>query len=463
MLDNLSIFNNQEELNILKRTVASDVFHFIIVQYNHYTLVKETKAFLQSQFPNHAQKTFVLSEDDALDFIPALLLCENGFVFLENAEFLLNENYKSISIGLNQRRDKYSMQAIQLLTFLPDDVQILRDFKNLMPDVYSIVNPIIILKKARQDGEKNVALPDYIFDSYTNVEEALRDIQRIEERLKKLTPNVENLPLIIRLNFNLAASYRLVGKIHEAGKILESLKIKIPEKDLKNHALLDNELGIVHLDLGNLDLAKNLIQEAFDFNMKNLGADHPTTITSESNLGMVYRDLGNSETAKSYLINALDKKVKKIGSENPDLISTLSNLGMIYKDLGNFDEAENFIQNALKIAMNSYGESHPKTSDLLTNLGTIYYNRGDYIQAKKITEKALKNDIEYFGAEHPFTAIAYSNLGMIYQNLGNLSQAKYLLDKAHQLLQKSFGEAHPDTQTAYKNLMEVTEKQANEK
>jgi hypothetical protein len=55
---------NLEELNLLKRTIQSQVFHFIVVQYNHYSLVHKTKDFLKNQYPNLTHKTFDLTENE---------------------------------------------------------------------------------------------------------------------------------------------------------------------------------------------------------------------------------------------------------------------------------------------------------------------------------------------------------------------------------------------------------------
>lgn len=217
------VMKNQEELNLLKKTLDALVFQFVIVQYNHYSLVDEAKSFISQQFPERTQTTIRLDSTVAFDFIPQILGCENGFIFLENAEQLLDESYKTISIGLNQRRDNFSLRPIQIVTFLPDDVQILRDFKTLLPDVYSIVNLIVKLKKQTERSEFIPMLPDESENKYNNRKEAEEDITRFTERLKSLDSSQENLALIIQLKYNLASAYNFLGEYDKALDVLKNV------------------------------------------------------------------------------------------------------------------------------------------------------------------------------------------------------------------------------------------------
>jgi tetratricopeptide (TPR) repeat protein len=223
MLNDALVMKNQEELNLLKKTLDALVFQFVIVQYNHYSLVDEAKSFLSQQFPERTQTTIRLDSTVAFDFIPQILGCENGFIFLENAEQLLDESYKTISIGLNQRRDNFSLRPIQIVTFLPDDVQILRDFKTLLPDVYSIVNLIVKLKKQTERSEFIPMLPDESENKYNNRKEAEEDITRFTERLKSLDSSQENLALIIQLKYNLASAYNFLGEYDKALDVLKNV------------------------------------------------------------------------------------------------------------------------------------------------------------------------------------------------------------------------------------------------
>lgn len=107
-------------------------------------------------------------------------------------------------------------------TFSPDDVQILRDFKTLLPDVYSIVNLIVKLKKQTERSEFIPMLPDESENKYNNRKESEEDITRFTERLKSLDSSQENLPLIIQLKYNLASAYNFLGEYDKALDVLKN-------------------------------------------------------------------------------------------------------------------------------------------------------------------------------------------------------------------------------------------------
>lgn len=215
--------SNLEELDLLRRTLNASVFQFVIVQYNHPLLVDETKNFILQQFPDRPGLRVRLDSEQVCDFIPQILEFESGIIFLENAEQLLENPHKNISIGLNQRRDNYSLKPIQIIAFLPDDLQVLRDFKTLMPDLYSIVNLNIKLKKQFEPRESNPLIFGDRESMYNNLKEAQEDIIRISERLNSLDTNQENLALIIQLKYNLASAYKFLGEYDKALKILDSV------------------------------------------------------------------------------------------------------------------------------------------------------------------------------------------------------------------------------------------------
>ena len=315
---------NLEELNLLKRTIQSQVFHFIVVQYNHYSLVHKTKDFLKNQYPNLTHKTFELTENEVVDFMSDLLVIQDGIVYIERAENLLNDSYKSISIGLNQRRDKFTFLPLNIILFLPTDTEILRQLKRLMPDVYSIINPIIYLNIPIETSVSN--LPVFKNDMYSNVEEANQDIQRITDRLDILETQEDNLPLVIRLSFNLAKAYHTVGKFEQVLDLLLNLKQKITVNDVQNINQLNNELGLIYKDLGDLQQAKTYMEKALASNEKSYGENHPSTAITYSNLGSIYNDLGDLLQAKSYIEKSYKIFLDNFGEDHPKSKIAYNNL-----------------------------------------------------------------------------------------------------------------------------------------
>jgi F0F1-type ATP synthase gamma subunit len=73
--------NQEEEYSILLKAVKNEVFHFIVVQYNHYSLVRETQSLIQETYPNKKTQKINLLEEPA-ENLTALLLEDNSDIFL---------------------------------------------------------------------------------------------------------------------------------------------------------------------------------------------------------------------------------------------------------------------------------------------------------------------------------------------------------------------------------------------
>lgn len=443
---------NNEELRILKRTVQSEVFHFIIVQYNHFSLIQKTKEFLSQNFPHLAQKRFELTENEAYNFMPELLDCTGGVVFIERAEYLFTEQYKSICIGLNQRRDRYSMLPIQIITFLPIEIENIRFFRKCLPDVFSIVSPMLQLKKAivQQHSSQNISFENAGY--YPNATEAQNDIVRITERLKSLEKTKENKALIVKLYFTLEKAYSTLGNYSKALATLKEIEPEICEDDKINEAVFNNNLGQIYKALGDFEQSKQHAEKALSIDLKNFGENQPVLAVKYSNLGQIYQALGDFEQSKQYAEKALAIDLKNFDENHPSLAVKYSNLGLTYQALGDLEQAKQYTEKALGIVLKNFGENHPTIAIYYSNLGQIFKALGDLDQAKQFTEKSISIDLKSFGENHPQVAIYYSNLGQIYQAFGDLEQAVQYTKKALTIDLKNFGENHPNVAIYYSNL-----------
>ncbi|MEM7248859.1 MAG: tetratricopeptide repeat protein, partial [Acidobacteriota bacterium] len=67
-----------------------------------------------------------------------------------------------------------------------------------------------------------------------------------------------------------------------------------------------SNLASVLQALGDLPRAKELLEQALESDLKNLGEDHPNVATRRSNLALVLKDLGDLPRAKELLEQALE-------------------------------------------------------------------------------------------------------------------------------------------------------------
>ena len=91
-------------------------------------------------------------------------------------------------------------------------------------------------------------------------------------------------------------------------------------------------------------------------------------------LGVTHMRLGNIGLARILFKDAL-----RICPEFPE---ALNNMGFVYHEQGDYKQAAHYFEEGLKI--------HPDSDDLLNNLATIYVNNGTPAQAVEWADKALK-------------------------------------------------------------------------
>ncbi|MCU7615847.1 tetratricopeptide repeat protein [Chryseobacterium sp. PBS4-4] len=453
--------NRDEEYGILLKAVKNKVFHFIVVQYNHYNLVREAQTLLQQTYPKKKTQKINLLEESTENLISQLLKDNSDVYFIENFQVLFQDENQSVAIGINQRRDKLSQKKGQIIAFLPNGNAFLRNFQKKMPDLSSITSIIIQLEEEQlksTDLHSNLSLVTQN-DDYDNIPDAETEIRRIEKRLNTLSNKSENNNLRIQLISDLAKAYRFTGQYIEAKKRLEDLKKYVESLSSESREVVINDicsdLALVLKDLGDYQQAKIYLEKALNSSIKNFGEEHPTTTISYSNLATVLQNLGDYQQAKIYLEKALDFNIKSFGEKHSNTAISYSNLATVLKDLRDYPQAKIYLEKALDSNIKNYGEEHPNTAISYSNLATVLQNLRDYTQAKIYLEKALYSNIKNFGEGHPITAISYSNLATVLQNLGDYQQAETFLKKALDSNIKNFGEEHSTTAIRYANLASV--------
>jgi hypothetical protein len=135
-----------EETKPLFRLLRTEAFRFIIVRYNHYSLVNRLKDDLLLHFPERPQNTINARNTDYRSLVDSYYKAENGFFFVENFDEVLSN--PEIYSGLNQRRDKLALYPIALIVFISSSTDELfaRQIMEKMPDLWSFRSLILDLK-----------------------------------------------------------------------------------------------------------------------------------------------------------------------------------------------------------------------------------------------------------------------------------------------------------------------------
>lgn len=490
MSELIDLYN--EELNLLFRAIRSERFRFIIVQYNHYDIIENIVEQFQELYPN--RKIHRLDFEKFLNpsLVNDIFNCNSGFILMEHFEQLFKDENKEIALGFNQHRDKFKDLPLILVAFLPWDNNYLQQFAKSLPDIYSIVNPFIQLKKKlsefRASLDNELINHDYL--SFNNSEDALNEIKRIEKRLSELNDNPENLRLKFLLNNQLGHSYFFIANYQKAKLIYQSLlsepylnagfpDISLIQSNLANvyrelgeynkaRDLLENAIATeiikngepqpsvaihqatlaeVYRLLGEYKKARDLLEKSLVTYTANFGKQHPNVALCQSSLANVYGDMGENEKARDLLEKALTSNIENFGKQHPNVAAVQSNLALIYYDLAEYKKARDLLENALASDIANFGKHNPNVAMSQTNLAAVYQNLGEFEKAKNLLEKALASDKSNFGEDHPYVANKLNNLATVYYSLGEIEKAKELFRRAYAICIKTFGENHPNTKT----------------
>ncbi|MEM9846900.1 MAG: tetratricopeptide repeat protein [Bacteroidota bacterium] len=412
----------QEEFKLLLRAVRSERPRMVLVQYNHYDLVRRTVQELASTYPDRPMHRFNFSAT-VLDYLSKTILdCKKGFVLLEHFEQLFLPAHQSQLRTFNQRRDAFFKQPLILILFLPWGLESLKTFQNQLPDVYSIVNPIIQLRQTVEKQTTTFAatqMVDNLDGIYKNVAEAEKDINRLLDRLNNLADMPKNTALKISLQNDLALAYKFVGKYETAAALFQTI---------------------------------------LQFHINNYGEQHRRTMVSRLNLASVYKNLGRSKEATDLLQAALQSILANDVKQQLDSATNQSDIAMLYHYLGRYEEAADWLQAALQTTTNNYGEQHTSVARTQSNLAEIYRNLGRYKEAHDLLQAALQPALDVYGEEHPTIAIIWSNLALVEQAMGNHQTALQYFSKAYTMLRAQLGNEHPSTKTLSKNLERALKK-----
>lgn len=402
----------EEELKLLVRAVQSTRARFVAVQYNHYDLVRKAKQELKNAYPTRKTHTFSLEKATPESFVSSIIDCKEGIIFLEKFELLFSEEFQSLAIGFNQRRDLFSAHPLQIILFISEGNDNLKQFQKTLPDVFSITNPFVELRQ-----EIEVSTTESIIElnsNFANVEEAKKEIERIEKRLKSLESTTENERLRVLLIIHLAKAYSFLGLYNRSKQLLNELLVEFEGKGVQTEendiAYVKNDLALTLRELGELQEAKFLFQNVLEIAKRNYGLMHPLVAIGYSNLATVLSDLGDFEAAKELLQKAIEIDNRNYKNDHPNLAIRYANLATISQKLGNFRSAKELLIKAIESNEKNYGINHPTTALNYSNLAVILQNLGEFQMAKQLLRKAYSVALNNLGKEHPISNIIRKNL-----------------------------------------------------
>lgn len=234
------------------------------------------------------------------------------------------------------------------------------------------------------------------------------------------------------------------GNLIKAKELLEKSTQILVKIDPSHHDLVVrfSNLGLIEKDLGNLNMAKELIQAAVRIGENILDPDNLAIAINYSNLATLEVDLGSLEPAKILLEKALAHNRKYLSENHPSLIVNLANLATVEVTSGNSVHALTLMKEAVLIAESNYDTKDPLLCMIYHNLATTLKISGDLENAKKLIQKAIKIAVLHYDPEHSMMSNLYYNLALIEKSSGNFNSSKDLIERALKIDQRNYSSNH---------------------
>ncbi|MCY7350306.1 MAG: tetratricopeptide repeat protein, partial [Cytophagaceae bacterium] len=354
-----------EELELLSRAVEGDTFHFVVVQWGHYSHIQRTKDHLRQQYPERPALSLRAKGQTYEGLMEPIYQQGGGFVFFDDFEHLLDN--PDLCVAFNQRRGKLARLPLSVVCFIPPGARYVELCIRRLPDWWSVLT--FLLELTDDVAENNGSgLKSHQFQEIINSstlggpqqQERVDEIQRLQKRLSEISVESQNAKLLDALFSSLLELCRTAG-LYQLGLAAANEWLKIAfgleyEKTAPaTYSTILDRIGTFEKYLGHFDRAARLLETALAANLKHYGPDHPTVAISQSNLATVYQSLGDYVRARDLLETALASALKHYGPDHPAVAVRQSNLANVYQDLGDYVRARDLLETALAANLKHYG------------------------------------------------------------------------------------------------------------
>ena len=229
---------------------------------------------------------------------------------------------------------------------------------------------------------------------------------------------------------NLGNLYSIIGDFEKAEPLLleakEIFEIRLNDRKHSFYANCLHSLAGLNMQMGNYEKAEYLWLENQAIVERQVGKEHPRSVTSLINLAQLYSKMGDYEKAEPLYLEANTTWGKLMGKEHPSYALNLNNLATLYLQMGRYEKAELFMLEAMDIQEKVLGHQHPEFASSLMNLSGLYFTMGDYEKAEPpiLEAKAIREKV--FGKLHSDFTVSLSNLATLYAAMGNYKMAEPL-------------------------------------
>ncbi|KAF1971389.1 hypothetical protein BU23DRAFT_600259 [Bimuria novae-zelandiae CBS 107.79] len=134
-------------------------------------------------------------------------------------------------------------------------------------------------------------------------------------------------------------------------------------------------------------------------------------------VGKLLRNEGKYNEAVISYRRALEGSEKQLGVQHPDTLTSVSNLALVLRAQGKYDEAENLHRRALEGREKELGVQHPDTLTSAYCLAYLLHSLRQYREATELYQRACNGYAQQLGSQHPTTVACHEHFAAMQEEV----------------------------------------------
>lgn len=250
-----------------------------------------------------------------------------------------------------------------------------------------------------------------------------------------------------------------MGEYARSREVYELVLERTDQTKTMRVASLHGQLGMVCVDMSDLEAALTHQQKALELKLTYLSPDDSEIAVIYTNTGLVYWKRGNLDEALEHFQQAIDIEHKQPFPDVPNIGSRYNNIGLVLRDKGRYSEALENLHRAQELLTGSLPSTHPWVSQVCGYISGVYCLQKDYSKADEYSAKCLTMSLKSLPPKHINLALAYNARAEALEGLARYKDALEHAQNAVSIAQyNSVLSTDPDRQKYEQTLERLQDK-----